>query len=113
MIVHNTDVELKRKYWPKFAEFMANQFEHGGKKYAMDGQEDKEITDWVCELSPGKTGADWVLQTCAKYCGRYINFKRERDLFKIATYCFIMWLKMGYHLQVEHDEDVNVEKEDV
>ena len=110
--VYCTDVETKKKYWPLFRQMLDNQFMHGGKKYAMDGQEDKEVTDWVCELSPGTTGADWVLQTVAKYCGRYKNFERERDLLKAATYCFIMWLKMGHHLEKEHDEDVSKDKED-
>lgn len=99
-------LEIKREYWPKFVEFMTNQFEHGGNKYAMEDNPDKEITDWVCEMSPGKTGADWVLQTICKYAGRYRNLQEESDLFKIATYAFIMWLKMGYHLQEKHDEDI-------
>ena len=100
----NTDIETKRKYWPEFAKFMENQFKFGGKKYQLS--ENKEISDWVCELSPGKTGADWIMQTICKYSGRFINFKLERDLFKIATYAFIMWLKMGFHLQHKHDEDL-------
>ena len=103
----NTNIEIKRKYWPKFAKFIENQFNHGGSKYTMDDNLNKEISDWVCELSPGETGADWILQTICKYAGRYKNFQREKDLFKMATYCYIMWLKMGYHLQDEHDEDVN------
>lgn len=111
--VCNSNVETKRMFWPVFEEMIRSQFEHGGEKYAMDNQPDKEVTDWVCELAPGKTGADWVLQTIAKYCGRYRNFKRERDLLKIAAYAFIMWLKMGYHLETAHDEDVSQTKKDV
>lgn len=101
--VWNTDIETKQKYWPKFAEFIENQFKFGGKKYQLSNG--KEITDWVCELSPGKTGADWVIQTICKYGGRFINLQLEQDIFKIATYAFIMWLKMGFHLKDEHDED--------
>jgi hypothetical protein len=41
-----------------------------------------------------------------KYIFRFKNFHREKDLLKIATYCFILWLKMGAHLQETHDEDV-------
>ena len=107
--VHDTNIEAKKKYWPKFAKFMENQFNHGGDKYSMPDDSSKEITDWVCELSPGETGADWILQTMCKYIGRYRNFQREKDLFKKATYTFILWLKMGYHLQDEHDEDVKKE----
>ena len=29
----------------------------------------------------------------------------EKDLLKIATYCYICWLKAGHHLKEEHDED--------
>jgi len=65
-----------------------------------------EMTDLVCKLSPGKTGADWVLQTIVKYAGRFLNFRREKDILKIATFAFIMWIKMGYHLKEQHDEDV-------
>ena len=104
--VYNSTVSVKRKYWPKFNELIKRQFEEGGNKYALDGN--MELTDWLCMLSPGKTGADWILQTMSKYIGRYKNCKREKDLLKIATYAFIMWLKMGYHLKNDHDEDINV-----
>lgn len=100
----NTNVETKRKYFNKFAELISNQFNHGGVKYQLN--EEKEFTDQICETFPGETGVDWVLGTMMKYLGRYKNFGREKDLLKIATYCYILWLKGGYHLQDEHDEDV-------
>lgn len=105
MKIYNTDVEIKRKYWPMFEQMIKNQFEHGGEKYCLTGNSRKESTDWVCELSPGKTGFDWILQTIAKYCARFINFQREKDLLKIAAYAYIAWLKAGYHLNETHDED--------
>ena len=104
--VYNTDVATKHKYWPMFEQMIRNQFEHGGEKYALIDQPDKESTDWLCELSPGKTGFDWIFQTIAKYCARYINFRREKDLLKIATYAYIAWLKAGFHLDAIHDEDI-------
>jgi hypothetical protein len=103
-MIHNTDIETKRKYFSKFSELIGNQFNHGGEKYAFP-IEGKEATDWICELVPGATGVDWVLGTCAKYLGRFINQRREKDLLKIATYMYIIWLKMGFHLKEEHDED--------
>ena len=112
MTVYNTDVETKRKYWPLFEEMIRNQFEHGGEKYCLTGNSGKESTDWLCELAPGKTGFDWILQTIAKYCARYINFQREKDLLKIATYAYIAWLKAGHHLITEHEQDINTRKED-
>jgi hypothetical protein len=103
--VYNTDVKTKKANWPKFVKLLENQFVHGGDKYTLKGQLDKETTDWVCEICPGETGADWILGTMAKYIGRFLNFKREKDLLKIATYSYILWLKMGFHLNEEHDED--------
>jgi hypothetical protein len=41
-----------------------------------------------------------------KYLGRYKNFRREKDLLKIATYMYIAWLKEGYHKLEVHDEDI-------
>jgi len=96
----NTDVETKRKYWPMFEKMIRGQFEYGGKKYQL--ADDKEITDWVCELG----GWEWILGTMAKYLGRFKNEQREKDLLKIATYCFILWLKFGFQLTALHDEDV-------
>jgi hypothetical protein len=103
-MVYNITASLKRRFWPKFEKFIRNQFNHGSIKYMID--EKMEATDWLCKLSPGETGADWILQTICKYAARYKTCRREKDLFKIATYAFIMWLKMGYHLQDDHDEDI-------
>ena len=111
--IFNTGINTKRENWPKFAELIENQFKHGGEKYLLDNQKDKEFTDLVCEVSPGKTGFDWILQTCVKYIGRYLNFQRERDLLKIATYCYIAWLKAGHHVTKDHDEDIQLQKKDV
>jgi len=105
-MIHNTDIKTKRENWSKFTKLIENQLEHGGSKYALEGQPDKESTDWVCELVPGDTGIDWILGTMAKYLARYKNFGREKDLLKISTYAYIIWLKHGFHLQGEHDEDV-------
>lgn len=111
MSIENTTVEVKRENWKKFASLIENQFNHGGEKYALG--KDKEATDWVCEGFPGTTGIDWILGTQAKYLQRFKNFQRERDLLKIATYCYIAWLKMGFHKNESHDEDVKKEKSDV
>jgi hypothetical protein len=99
----NTNIETKKNNFPKFAEFIGNQFDHGGEKYALN--ENKEFTDQICETFPGSSGVDWVLGTMMKYLGRYKNFGREKDLLKIATYCYILWLKGGFHLEETHDED--------
>ena len=104
--VYNIDVKTKLEYFDKFTEFIKNQLEHGGVKYALEYQPNKEATDWICELVPGTTGIDWILGDIAKYISRYKNFLREKDLFKIATYAFIIWLKHGWHLEDTHDEDI-------
>jgi len=89
----------------KFSELISNQFMHGGSKYALYG--DKEFTDLVCEFQPGETGSDWILQTMIKYLGRFKNFQREKDFLKIACYCFIIYLKMGFHLHEQFTDIYN------
>lgn len=106
--IHSTTVEVKQKYWPKFAEMNKNQFKHGGEKYALKGFPDMEATDLICKLweEPGTDEIKWIMKTCMKYMFRFQNFHREKDLLKISTYMYIIWLKMGFHLQNTHDEDV-------
>ena len=106
-MIHNTTVEVKRKHFPQFAELIENQFNHGGDKYKASGG--KEMTDLICETFPGDSGVDWALGTMMKYLARYKNFGREKDLLKIATYSYILWLKGGFHLldRKFHDEDTS------
>lgn len=101
---YSTNLEMKVEHFDKFAELIKNQFIHGGSKYKGNGKE--EFTDLICRSFPGESGVDWVLGTCMKYLGRYKNFQREKDLLKVATYMYILWLKAGSHLKEEHDEDV-------
>jgi len=83
---------------------ISSQFEFAGeKKYQL--AEDKEMTDLVCELVPGKTGVDWIIGTITKYLGRFANTLREKDILKATTYLYIMWLKMGFYLEEKHDKD--------
>lgn len=103
---HNTNIETKKNNIDKFFQLIRNQFEHGGEKYQLNSE--KEFTDQICETFPGISGVDWVLGTMMKYLGRYKNFGREKDLLKIATYCYILWLKGGFHLLEQHDEDIRV-----
>lgn len=102
-MIHSTNIETKQKNYSKFSELIENQFTHGGDKYK--GNSEKEFTDLICESFPGESGVDWVLGTCMKYLGRYKNFGREKDLLKVATYMYILWLKGGFHLVESHDED--------
>jgi len=105
-IIHNTNIEVKKREWKKFAKLVENQFIHGGDKYKGNGE--KEFTDIICEAfhGDGETKVEWILGTCMKYLGRYKNFGREKDLLKVATYMYIAWLKGGFHLIDKHDEDV-------
>ena len=100
----NTNIEQKKKHYDAFAQLVRNQFEYGGSKYA--GNASKEFTDLICEAFPGDSGVDWMLGTCMKYLGRYKNFGREKDLLKIATYMYILWLKGGFYKLKKHDEDI-------
>ena len=105
--VRNTTVEAKRKNFDKFAKLISNQFNHGGDKYKLPGFDDREATDVISSVFGGESQFDWVLGTMLKYLFRFKNFHREKDLLKIATYCFILWLKQGNHLKEDHDEDVS------
>jgi len=103
----NTTVEVKRKYWPVFSNMVMNQFNHGGEKYLLDGFDDREATDVISSVFGGKSEFNWILGTMTKYIFRFKNFEREKDLLKIATYCFILWLKQGNHLKTTHEEDIS------
>lgn len=101
--MYNTNIKAKKENFDKFSNLIKNQFIHGGDKYALS--DEREFTDSICEFTPGNTGVDWILGTIMKYLGRFKNFQREKDLLKIVTYCYLIWIKMGYHLNEEHDED--------
>jgi len=103
--VHNTTCDVKAKHFQKFADLIGNQFKHGGDKYALPGMPDREATDVISSAFGGETQFDWILGTMMKYMFRFKNFGREKDLLKVATYCYILWLKQGNHLKVAHDED--------
>lgn len=102
-----TTVEIKRKYFPIFAKLIGGQFEHGGDKYCIPGINDREATDVISSVFGGKSEFEWILGTMMKYLFRFKNFEREKDLLKIATYCYILWLKQGNHLKTSHDEDTS------
>lgn len=76
-----------------FDSLVKDQFEYGGIKYASNGE--KESTDILFD----DFSHAWLLGTMAKYIKRFFNLKRERDMLKIATYLYIMWLKRGFHLR--------------
>ena len=107
MNVYGTTVDVKRENFQKFADLIANQFNHGGDKYKLPGFDDREATDVISAVFGGESQFDWVLGTIVKYVFRFKNFHREKDLLKIATYCYLLWLKMGAHLNETHDEDVS------
>ena len=100
-----TTPETKIENWPKFAAMIQDQLEYGKKKYASG--DEREATDIIAECF----GLEWQLGTMQKYLLRFKNLQRSRDLFKIATYCFLVWMQMGYHLEDEQDTDTWNEKE--
>lgn len=102
----NTTVDVKRANFQKFANLISSQFNHGGDKYKLQGFDDREATDVISSVFGGDSQYDWILGTMMKYLFRFKNFNREKDLLKIATYCYILWLKQGNHLREVHDEDV-------
>lgn len=75
-----------------FNDLVRDQFIYGGQKYALS--ETRESTDQLFD----DFGRNWLFGTMAKYCKRYKNLARERDILKIACYVYILWLKKGYHI---------------
>ena len=76
----------------EFTNLIKDQFQYGGKKYGLTST--RESTDELFD----KHGKNWLIGTIDKYCYRYTNLKRERDLLKISTYMYILWLKRGFHI---------------
>lgn len=85
------NIELKDRI-AIFNKLIIDQFAYGGQKYAQSSE--KEATDCLFEAH----GYRWLIGTIDKYTYRYKNLARERDLLKIGTYMYILWLKRGYHL---------------
>lgn len=76
-------------------DFYANvkdQFVYGGVKYA--NSKEREVTDILTD-DYGLNGLLWCIN---KYVYRYKNLKRPKDLLKIGTYMYILWLKFGFHI---------------
>lgn len=102
----DTNLDTKQKHIETFFDLIRNQGNHGGQKYALNDQ--KEFSDVICECFGGESGVDWILGNILKYSGRYKNFGREKDLLKIAMFSYILWIKGGFHLNQNHDEDVKI-----
>lgn len=76
-----------------FFQLIENQFKYGGQKYATSHTE-KEATDILCERH-GYRGLFWVMN---KYIFRFRNQQLEKDPLKIGCFCYILWLKRGFHI---------------
>jgi hypothetical protein len=76
----------------QFFSLIADQFQYGGQKYKLQGDSSRESTDVLFDTH----GMTWLFGTVHKYVFRYTNLARERDLFKIATYMYLLWLKRGF-----------------
>jgi hypothetical protein len=103
---YNTNPTVKAKYWPKFAALIEGQFKFNGvEKYKLQGFADREATDIISSVFGGERKDQWILGTILKYLFRYNNLHREKDLLKMTTYLYLLWIKQGYHLQSGHDTD--------
>lgn len=99
---YQTSIDVKAKHVDAFFDLIRDQLAYGATKYASESK-GREATDMLVE----QWGEDWLFGTMDKYLKRYKNLHRERDLLKIATYCYIKWLHDGYHLAEEHDRDTH------
>lgn len=91
-MVYNTGLEVKLSALPLFYERIKEQIIKGGEKYEIG--EGREATDLMMEADPR-----WIMATIIKYAVRYLHSEHEEDLFKIATYAMLQWIKSGYHNQ--------------
>ena len=70
---------------------------------------DKEAVREATDIIVDAWGQEWVLGTMNKYLYRFAQKQREKDLLKLATYAYILWLKNGFHLKDKHDTDTYLE----
>lgn len=102
-VLHDTNLGMKKEHWELFSDLVKRQWEYGGIKYGAGVEvQCRESTDILTEAF----GLNGLLWTMAKYLFRFRNLRREKDLLKLSCYCFILWLKLGYWGNQEHDEDV-------
>lgn len=99
----NTNIERKKKLWPRFVKSCENQWRKGGERYALS--ETKEWTDLVTEA----VGDSFILGNIIKYCGEIKNSKQPQEVnyFKIAVYSFLAWIKQmdeGFSYQDEGEK---------
>ena len=88
-MIESTAVEITERS-DSFLDVLERQFTGCATKYAFN--ESSEWTDVITMKVPY-----WVEGTILKYLGRLKVYGRERDLIKVATYCFILWIKYGLH----------------
>ena len=81
-------------------DILDRQFTGCANKYGFN--EDSEWTDVITMYVPR-----WVEGTILKYLGRLKIYWRERDWIKVATYCFILWIKYGLHSDLEMRDSHN------
>ena len=99
MKIRSTAVDIGSRV-SKFLNILDRQFTGCATKYAFN--EDSEWTDVITMFVPF-----WVEGTIMKYLGRLKVYARERDWIKVATYCFILWIKYGLHSELEERDGRN------
>ena len=82
------------KHYRTFSSLIKDQWSYGGKKYSPNSWSNKESTDKLFE----NYSHLWIFGTMDKYCYRYRNTSREKDLLKIGCYCYIIWLKRMFYI---------------
>jgi len=106
-MLRNTNIKIKKELFESFCKQIEKQFTYGGTKYSAINPlfPDKESTDYIIDCFP-----EFVEATMMKYLLRFKTQKREEDLFKIATYCYILWLKYFTGKVREDNLKISLEK---
>lgn len=65
---------------------------HGAEVYKFSAN--RESTDELFDVF----GSIWLFGNCNSYVLNFVNTQEEKQLFNISYFCFIIWLKRGFHL---------------
>ena len=101
-ITKENEIPGKLARFDKFCAEMKGIVLQGSDKYAGSEKDKKETVDVMVDIL-GKQGLKmFVLGDMIKRIFRYKNQERERDLFKLAVWAFLLWDRL--HPEIKEDK---------
>jgi hypothetical protein len=98
--IESKKIEVKVSEMQTFHDLIIDQFKFGGVKYAFTGQ--REATDELFD----SFSYLFLMSTICKYCFRFKTMKAEKEMLKIATYSYLLWLKRGYYANPQGTSEI-------